>query len=126
MTQDDQIRRLAEQGWLPQSISEILGMNVEVVRRKLREMEVEPGFSLQEQNGLPYGMTAKSFQIRAALGQILVDLMEKHEQPTVSSLTGLNRGEISRAIKWPYRHDWKLSQVERTLDCGDKALKEIV
>ncbi len=125
MTQDERIRTLAEQGWLPVGIAQILGMNEHVVRRKLQELKIEPGFMHKKRDGLPYGMTSNSYKLRAQLGQIVAGLMDKYEQPAVSSLTGLNRQEITHAMKHPFDHDWKLSQMERVFDCEGKSINDI-
>ena len=128
MNQDEQIRTLAEQGWVATTIAQVLGMSDVVVRRKLKEMGIDlAGLSHKTRNGLPYGMTTESYGLRAILGDILVNLVMKHKEPpeVVSSLTGLHRREISHAMKAPYTHDWKLSQIERTLKCEGKSINDI-
>jgi hypothetical protein len=123
MTQDEQIKLLAEQGFRPPRIASMIGMNANVVRQKLKDMKIEPGFI--KQTKIPYGLTRQSYKLRAQLGQIITDLSTKYEQGAVSSLTGLNRREISHAMRHPYSHDWKLSQIERTLDCEGLSIHDI-
>jgi hypothetical protein len=44
----------------------------------------------------------------------------------VSMLTGLNRNELADAKTNPYNHDWKLSQIERTLATQGLTMKDIL
>lgn len=126
MTQDERIKHLAKQGRCSNEIAHVLGMNVQTVRRKLRKMELLLTAAQPNRNLLPYGLTDASYKLRATLGQIIIDLMEKNNQPAVSSLTGLHRREIYNAMKHPFKHDWTLSQIERTLGCEGKSLNDIM
>ena len=122
---EHKLRCLVSDGYRTRDIADRLGMNEQVVRRKLLE------FSLTPQQGtelMPFGMTQETYSLRAALGQIITDMINQDGffQTNISEITGLNRNEIAKARNHPYSHDWKLSQIERTLRQGGTTLKDIL
>jgi AraC-like DNA-binding protein len=120
MSTDRVIAELVAQDYSSASIASYLGMNPEYVRQRLRAMGLKAGRKTVSM------LQPESYLLRSRLGMIITDLMEKELQPMVSMLTGLNRNELADAKTNPYNHDWKLSQIERTLATQGLTMKDIL
>lgn len=120
---EHKLRCLISDGNTASEIANRLGMNEQVVRRKLVELGMG---APRATTRMPFGITRNSYSLRAALGMILTEMVEREvSQSEISEFTGLNRREIARAKDYPYSHDWKLSQIERTLQHEGKTLNDI-
>lgn len=123
MTQEDKIKSLVKANQSARQIADALGLNEMVVRRKIKAA----GLELAKGTRFIPQLTNNSYKLRATLGFILVQLWEKfHDYEPISEITGLNRQEINRAKSRPFDHDWRLSQIERTLAYDEKQLKEVI
>lgn len=122
---EQQIRDLIAGGFTVRDTARILGMNAEVVRRKVRELGLTA--SRTSPHDSIYGLTDKTLLLRTILGGYLVELREQrgNYQPDISALTGLNARELGAASWHPYKHDWTLSQIERTLKAVGKELYDL-
>jgi hypothetical protein len=119
---DHKLRVLVADGFTVSECANKLGLNEQVTRRKLQELCLQP---VRYSTRIPIGLSNHSYRLRTELGCIVTDLLETRTERQVSEITGLNRREISRAKDRPYNHDWKLSQIERTLGCVGRNLDEI-
>ena len=98
----------------PEDIAVILGRHPVAVRRKLPK-DYDPKPRLEA----PFGLTQDTDSLRARLGAIIATMTENGlSREEIGELTGLNKRESHRAERRPFDHDWKLSQVERTLAYG--------
>ena len=121
---DDKIKVLVDMAYPTSYIASAVGMNQQVVARRIRELGLVP--PSRSYSGWAYGITTNSVPLRAMLASILVDMREAGMlQPDISAATGLNAREISKAAVAPYTHDWKLSQIERTLQQAGKTINAI-
>jgi len=121
---DGKIKALLDFKYPTSYIANAIGMNQQVVARRIRELGWTPNTEPYE--GLAYGVTMCSLNLRAMLASILVDMREAGMlQPDISAATGLNAREIGKAAVAPYTHDWKLSQIERTLQQAGKTINAI-
>jgi hypothetical protein len=124
MTTDEKIKELAAQDKTATEIANILGLNPFVVRRKCYGMGIVLPFSSY---AMPHGITDQSYELRMALGSIIVDMRAGGlKNRDISEITGLGRRQITAAETRPYKHDWSLSQIERTLAHANKTLKEVI
>lgn len=95
----------------PEDIAVILGRHPVAIRRVLPK-----GYNPKPRQSQPYGLTEKTDALRARLGGIIAAMSEKGlNREQIGELTGLNKRESYRAERRPFRHDWTLSQIERTL-----------
>lgn len=96
----------------PLDISQILGLHINVVRRKLPK-----GYSPNDRLETPFGLTSSSISFRMWLANILIDMSDSGlSRQQISNITGLNKHESHRAERRPFNHDWTISQIERTLE----------
>ncbi len=105
---------LVKQRVAAEDIATILGRHPVAVRRKLPK-DYDPKPRLET----PFGLTQDTDSLRARLGAIIATMTENGlSREQIGELTGLNKRESYRAERRPFDHDWKLSQVERTLAYG--------
>lgn len=100
----------------PEDIAKILGMHPNAVRRKIPK-----GYSPNPRLKIPFGLTNKSSQFRAYLAGVIIDMGESGlSRQQISAITGLNKFESCNAERRPFKHDWTISQIERTLAWKEK------
>ena len=109
------IEKLIEDRVHPEDIAVILGRHPVAVRRMLPE-----GYDPKPRLKVPYGLTDKSASLRAKLGAIIAQMtLDGLSRAEIGEITGLNLRESCRAEQRPFKHDWTLSQIERTLAYGN-------
>ncbi|MAD95762.1 MAG: hypothetical protein CMB99_00305 [Flavobacteriaceae bacterium] len=105
----------------PEDIAVILGRHPVAVRRKLPK-----GYNPKPRLDHPFGLTDNTNALRAKLGAIIATMSENGlTREQIGELTGLNKHESYRAERRPFSHDWKLSQIERTLAYGSTGRSRI-
>jgi hypothetical protein len=110
------INRLIKERVHPEDMAIILGKHPVALRRLLPR-----GYRPLPRMTRPYGLTDATDPLRAQLGGIIALMSESGlSRDTIAEITGLNKRESYKAERRPFAFDWKLSQIERTLDWYDR------